>query len=360
MFQRRTTRGEQRGPNALDADTLLLAIDTIAGLLRTLAINALPTAAYPLDDFQQQCEALCLEALTRKPPPDATEPRPLGQVFGEAHAVVREQRQAEAAEYRTHRESAAILVANLVGRLRQTLVQRDSHDTEIVSLLAQMEDVVALGDLESIRQVSSEAASRIRDVLAERRASDQGELEKLSEQLATMRQELAAARTQAKRDALTELINRGGFDDGAGEVIEICRLSGTPVTLFMLDIDHFKAVNDTHGHPVGDLVIQAVARQLSRAFPRQDDMVARYGGEEFVVLCQNVGAEHAPMLGERVRRAVSELEVAAPAGLVRPTVSVGYAVYRRNEAVEVLIQRADQALYAAKQNGRNRVEAAGS
>jgi diguanylate cyclase (GGDEF)-like protein len=159
-----------------------------------------------------------------------------------------------------------------------------------------------------------------------------------------------------QRDPLTELLNRGAFDDALERTVSLSHASAAELTLFMLDLDHFKTVNDRFGHQAGDQVLKTVSKQLIRCFPRRDDIVVRYGGEEFAVLCRNTGMEEAPMLAERVRSAVERMEIDLEEHVHRQTISVGVAVLENRESAARFLKRADDALYQAKRSGRNRVE----
>ena len=124
----------------------------------------------------------------------------------------------------------------------------------------------------------------------------------------------------------------------------------------MVDIDHFKALNDTHGHVMGDNALREVANCLQRSFLRKEDFVARYGGEEFSILvldCDEAGAER---LTQRVLEAIRQISIPAGASPIRPTVSVGLAWLQRGDTPATWIDRADAALYRAKHSGRNRAE----
>jgi diguanylate cyclase (GGDEF)-like protein len=165
-----------------------------------------------------------------------------------------------------------------------------------------------------------------------------------------------AAETRASTDALTGLPNRRYFDEFCG-LLARRRRSGDAIGVLMIDIDRFKSLNDRHGHAVGDEVLRAVGGALI-ATVRDDDVPARYGGEEFVVLLRNPSREVAVEIGERVRRAVADLDLGA-FGVSRVTVSVGVAVQRSpDQPVGEVVASADQALYRAKHAGRDRVVAA--
>ncbi|GAB6903168.1 diguanylate cyclase [Kineosporia succinea] len=154
-------------------------------------------------------------------------------------------------------------------------------------------------------------------------------------------------------DELTQLANRRRFFEIATRDLEAAQRQDRPLVGMMLDIDHFKRVNDTHGHPTGDDVIAEVARRLA-AEVRSTDVLGRYGGEEFAVLQQ--GDDPELELAERLRACVAETPVPTRTGPLDITISVGVArLERGDEDVAALLARADQGLYQAKQDGRNRV-----
>lgn len=173
------------------------------------------------------------------------------------------------------------------------------------------------------------------------------------QRLAERTQELSRL---SQRDALTGLGNRRAYDRTVPETLDRCRRAGAPVTLLVVDIDHFKDVNDRHGHAFGDLVIQALSSTLTGSI-RASDFAFRYGGEEFVLLLPGLVAARAMEVAERVRAGMREARRSAPDG-TRPvvTVSIGVAQMRPGDSAETLFSRADAALYRAKSSGRDRVE----
>jgi len=157
-------------------------------------------------------------------------------------------------------------------------------------------------------------------------------------------------------DALTGIANRRHFEWRLSEEVERARRYKYPLSAILLDLDHFKQVNDNYGHQIGDIVLQQVAQRLKGSL-RRTDFLARYGGEEFVVLAPQTPAERAVILGERLRQVIAESPITVADDLqIRITLSVGIAVFpdhAQNESE--LISAADAALYKAKQMGRNRV-----
>jgi len=165
-----------------------------------------------------------------------------------------------------------------------------------------------------------------------------------------------AAEEQSRHDPLTDLFNRRHFFDVLKAEIETSRRTDAPLCVLMLDLDHFKVVNDTYGHAIGDLVLRAVAAEIISSL-RRSDVPCRYGGEEFAILLTQTSPEIALEVAHRVHDNIAGVCAETPAGAMAVTVSVGMAIHLPGDAVDadMLIDRADQALYAAKQSGRDRV-----
>jgi diguanylate cyclase (GGDEF)-like protein len=174
-----------------------------------------------------------------------------------------------------------------------------------------------------------------------------------------LQEELIAAREQlrieATHDPLTGLLNRAAFFEGFHTEVARARRYHTPLALVMADLDHFKAVNDRHGHLTGDMVLREAARRL-RASLRASDVIARYGGEEFVVAAPDCGIEDALALAERFRASICARPIDVPGGPVAVTMSLGVAATADMDEADRLMRVADEALYRAKHAGRNKVE----
>ena len=179
--------------------------------------------------------------------------------------------------------------------------------------------------------------------------------EELAKRIRMLTEQLAEARREGALDALTRLNNRKAFDAFIARVVDLGGVFHQPVTLLMVDIDHFKKVNDTFGHPTGDEVLRGVADLLARTFLRKSDFVARYGGEEFVIVLADTPIPATRALTERFRTALKTLRFQRGGRVFGVTVSIGVAEIKPGEQFEPWIERADRALYAAKQGGRNRV-----
>ncbi len=162
-------------------------------------------------------------------------------------------------------------------------------------------------------------------------------------------------RRRADTDGLTGLLNQRAFYERCAAEIARAGRAGVPLSLLILDLDHFKAFNDRHGHLAGDQALAAFAQAL-KTFVRSYDAVARYGGEEFAVILPGMARAEARAAADRFRQALHGLELSLP-GLPRPvlTVSIGVAQWRPDEAPRDWLSRADRRLYAAKTSGRDRV-----
>ena len=192
----------------------------------------------------------------------------------------------------------------------------------------------------------------MQDVLSALRGhltATRGEVEQLRDELNRVREEVLI-------DALTGLVNRRGFDDR----IQHFAASGNGLCLVLIDIDHFKRVNDTYGHVFGDSVLRAIASTLKISVKGRD-VVARYGGEEFAVLLPETGIDAGRIVAEQLRDRVARSRIRrtkAEAVIDSITISAGVAEHRQSETIVELVERADAALYASKEGGRNKVTVA--
>ncbi|MBI4961074.1 MAG: diguanylate cyclase [Desulfovibrio sp.] len=164
----------------------------------------------------------------------------------------------------------------------------------------------------------------------------------------------------AVTDQLTGVYNRRRLFEEGNRVLDVCRRGGHPCSVLMLDLDHFKAINDVHGHAVGDEVLRHVASTLGSHI-RTSDVLARYGGEEFALIAPNSGLHETQQLAERLRHEVEHHAVSSGGKQIPVTVSIGVAVNGHTDSdLRGLLDQADKALYLANKNGRNRVETLGA
>ena len=227
------------------------------------------------------------------------------------------------------------------------LTARDSHQDIVAGLEAGADDYL------SKRVTEEELVARLRT--AKRIVA----LEQ------SLRDMIDEKRRMATTDALTGANNRHYFDKHVNRELKRVRRFGGPLSVLVLDIDHFKAVNDVHGHSVGDDVLVAFAGRISAALPRDYDWCARIGGEEFVVVLPQTDLPGAIVVAEKLRQYVANAPIKTEAGNIQVTVSIGVAalcclLQGSESELDDLMELADKALYRSKQLGRNRVTAAES
>lgn len=183
------------------------------------------------------------------------------------------------------------------------------------------------------------------------------ERDRLRQRAEELRRSAEVASEMSMTDALTGLLNRYGLHRALQRELSEARRYARPLSCLLLDIDFFKAVNDTYGHAAGDAALAQAARALTESV-RGSDVVCRYGGEEFLVLAPETGVEGARALAEKIRQTFSSRLFGDGARTFPLTLSVGVAELGASESGNDMIARADEALYHAKQSGRDRVEAA--
>ncbi len=246
------------------------------------------------------------------------------------------------------------VVEDLVAGLR-TIGERDQvTESDVKACLESIKDAVGTGVLPEIKDALSQTVRKVNETFAEQKRQYEMQLAELNDRMSNLRQDLVAAREEMKRDALTDAYNRGAFDTAIAQSLNMHFILNQPVTLILIDLDHFKDINDTYGHAAGDEVLRAVSECLERSFIRKSDLVARYGGDEFAVILNDTAAKNAGIVVERFLKIVDGVRVPyAPEG-TRISCSAGYTEIHVDDTVESLIQRADRALYKAKKAGRNR------
>jgi len=215
--------------------------------------------------------------------------------------------------------------------------------------------------LDSERLSAAELAGEVRDIIGETRKFESVQREAhsrmgaLMQEVEVLRHELSQAREEAMTDGLTQIANRKAFERSLEESVGRACATNAPLTLMMIDIDHFKKFNDTYGHPVGDKVLRFVAAAIKNTL-KNHGLVARYGGEEFAVLIPDMSELQVERLAQDMLIAVSSGELRdrkVNQTYGRITISIGLSRYGSTDDGHALLERADTALYGAKQAGRN-------
>ncbi|MCP5145512.1 MAG: GGDEF domain-containing protein [Gammaproteobacteria bacterium] len=246
------------------------------------------------------------------------------------------------------------LVLAVVDSIKKANGEAKAYEGSLRECADQISEDMTAVELQTVVERLSESTS----VVTASSATLQQSLDESRREIDTLRQELETVKVQATTDALTGLANRKAFDE---RMEQIADQGGDMTTSVMIaDIDKFKSINDTYGHLFGDRVLKAVAQALKQVI-KGKDLAARFGGEEFVILLPETGLNGAIAVAENVRNAIQSGRIFNPktgTELQRVTVSIGVTQLLPNEDVELGLARADEALYRAKESGRNRVEAA--
>lgn len=196
----------------------------------------------------------------------------------------------------------------------------------------------------------------MRDIVDQKKDQDRRQVEQLSGQVDLLRHELEKAKEKSMSDGLTGVYNRQAFDETIAAKIERCQIMKEGFCLLILDLDDFKAINDTHGHLTGDRALVAFVKKC-RDNIRRDDFFARYGGEEFAIIMDGANLRNAHTKARQICNSVASARYATDSSdkdeYLTMTVSIGVSAYRKDDTVESLISRVDKALYKAKHRGKN-------
>jgi diguanylate cyclase (GGDEF)-like protein len=256
--------------------------------------------------------------------------------------------------------STGFVVLNLMGNIDYFPALEYSQPSTFVAEIVLLS--LALADrIRRQRLDKEQAQSELLQMREEANSKLEAQVELRTRELEEAMSDLKSANQELSRltkvDPLTQVSNRRHFDEIGKAEIARAQRTGRPLSVIMVDIDHFKAINDTHGHLVGDKCLKLVARCLSQHVGRATDVVARYGGEEFAIILPETDKPDAFTLADRIRTAIAELALIYDGKSIRVTASLGVSgrVPAQQDTINSLVGDADRALYRAKQNGRNQV-----
>lgn len=260
-------------------------------------------------------------------------------------------------------ESLDQLQQSLGRELRETLTQNEEFGVVLDLVLAELQRVHSLADAQHVRERLLQQVKRLHSghfALAQKLDSADRYLSMLTLDSRQLHEEIHRVQQLSLTDELTSLSNRRAFMARLEEEVARVERYGMPLTLVLIDLDGFKRINDLHGHAAGDEVLRCYATQIFSVF-RNHDLVARYGGEEFAVVLPNTDHRGAAAALRKARECAARVRCRAQdTAFPVPSFSAGVATFQRGESSQRLIDRADEALYRAKRNGRDRVEFAGT
>ena len=260
--------------------------------------------------------------------------------------------------FATREEELTEVIAMLRKTAQHLAGDSSGFDADVLATSARFKGMVQLDDIRELKRALASEAAVLQKSIETKQKRDQELVSTLTERIVTLQARLNDVEVQAWLDPITRIPNRGMFDRSLIKMMQAARFSGTPLALILLDIDRFKDINDTHGHPIGDRVLLCCSQWISSAI-RRADLVARYGGEEFAVILLDTDLAAAEVRFRDVIAQIAgrsfEYEIDGVAKSVRFTVSCGISQMAPQDTEIDLVHRADQALYDAKRQGRNRV-----
>jgi len=262
-------------------------------------------------------------------------------------------------EYLGEREKDFKEIIDILTKAMMDLgVENQNYNERIYKQTENIEKLTLLDNIKAIKSAIKEEVSQIRASIIEKQETDNRQITTLSKKVSTLETQLKKAESESLKDGLTGIYNRLAFDNHIKNKVEMNAIGRSPFSLLMIDIDDFKKINDAYGHQVGDRVILAVVQKFL-AFIRTDDFPARYGGEEFAIVLSGATLRNAVKKGKQICKALAATRYSVSNAddndqYLNITVSVGVAYAHKDDTVETVIRRADNALYQAKQAGKNR------
>ena len=247
-----------------------------------------------------------------------------------------------------------VRIADIIEKkLAEVINTLDNHTDNIQSHKEEIERDEENIDSENIKTYIKKILEELEELKRENQLLTH-ELRKYHADVLKLQNELITARTEAELDFLTGLVNRRRFERAVLEMINEYQTRGYPFSLILMDIDNFKKINDTYGHPVGDHVLKEIALIL-KTFLRANNISARVGGEEFAILVPGANAQEGVTVAQRLKSAIENRVFSTPDGEIKITASFGVTGVRKDDTLETIFARADKALYRAKQEGKNKV-----
>lgn len=359
MFSRSTKKPDEP-PAGGDVNHCEMALDTLASILRSMADFALEQDGTDIPTFRAAAEAWASHVTLATSPPGTPEedPKQRGgrREWEGIRRFVREYCRASAKRASEVTADLRQVIWVFIRNLSQALAQDQDVDGRLRVQMERLEQMVQGSQTADLKREVLDAVTMLRGILLERSERHARQIQVLGAQVRSLGHELESARRESETDPLTRISNRKAFDEYLARTVEIYQAFGDPMSLLIVDIDHFKEVNDASGHITGDEVLQQVADAVVKVFLRKNDFVARIGGDEFAVILRETKLDDARALAERVVGRVRSQLITCSSGEKRTaTVSIGLAEIAAGEDGKGWFDRADHCLYAAKEGGRDRV-----
>lgn len=261
----------------------------------------------------------------------------------------------EAATIENEREELKRIIGSLTGYIQSVAITSDDFGTKLDEYSEAVAQASNLDDIKKMQHAilaETLEIQKVNNAVRERLAQSEQQLTEAQNKILKLENDLEMARHEKSVDALTQVYNRGFFDETLNNAIAGFERNNEPASLILFDIDRFKKFNDTYGHQAGDQVLRVVA-EITKESVRVSDIVARYGGEEFAVILSRAKLNDAVKVAENIRKNVGRHEFVASGKTLSITVSLGVTQFAKGDTPEKLVKRADKLLYGAKDKGRD-------
>jgi len=346
---RETERRLERAEADLDA-----SLEATAGVLRALAKHSFALGDEPAETIGKRFETWATHILVLGPLPDEADgQRPVRREWAKLVRFVAGHRKAEEEHVVGSLTAMREAIATMLQCFGAASIGQGKSDRTVTERIERLRSTVETGSLDQLRAEALAVTEAVTRALEEQRQRTREQTELLRARLDVLRERLDEAQREGETDPLTKLFNRRAFDASIDRTSVMASVMGRPMSLVLIDIDHFKLVNDRHGHPAGDIVLREFANVLTRCFPRRSDVVARYGGEEFAIILTETSAKDAQRLATRFLEAVRALRIECGDRTLNVTASAGIGQLAEGESAADLLTRTDLALYRAKNAGRD-------
>ena len=336
-----------------------LALDTLAGVVRSLGEFAQPQEEIEPAVFRDRAEAWANHVAMASPAPGAAPEiaaTPGRRDWEGLRRFVRGYCQGSTRHAETVVHDLRQTLWLFIRNLNQAFAADGETDAELRRRLSRLEDLAHAATASDLKREVLAAVGGLGEMIETRHKRHRDQMQNLGQLVRSLGSELESARREGEIDPLTSLINRKGFDEYLARTVEVSGAFVQDATLLLIDIDHFKGINDGHGHTTGDEALRLVSNAVVRVFLRKNDFCARYGGDELAVVLRETSTKEAAALADRVLRAVRAIELTGREGPITVTASIGVGGFQAGDDVKRLIDRADRGLYAAKKAGRNCVQ----
>jgi len=262
-------------------------------------------------------------------------------------------------KYLSERENEFKGIIDLLTKGMATLDEDNRiFNQKIYGQSEKIEQITFLDDIKKIKSALKQEIEHVRKTVKEKQKQDKQYMEQLSKKVDILNVELERAVAESQRDGLTGAFNRLAFDRYIIDLVSRNIISDAPFSLLLLDIDDFKYINDTYGHPIGDRVILALV-QKCREITRKDDFIARFGGDEFAIIMPGASLRNATKKAKQLSKQIAgtryALNTSEDSLELSFSVSIGVSAYGKGDTTAAVTERADRALYSAKESGKARV-----